>query len=59
MKRYHLTVIRNGKYQTIFEEMTSLEAFLAIEAEVGHDTHIIYSRELSTEEWTRVKELRL
>lgn len=53
MKKYHLTILRNGKYVTIFGEMTSIESFLAIESELGYETHILYSRELSKEEWER------
>ena len=55
MRKYHLTVLRNGKYQTIFGEMTSIENFLLIENELGHDTHILYSRELSNYEWEHYK----
>ena len=51
MKKYHLTILRNGKYETIFGEMTSIENFLAIDFKLGYETHIIYSRELSKEEW--------
>jgi hypothetical protein len=51
MKKYHLTILRNGKYETIFGEMSSIESFLAIESELCYETHIIYSRELSKEEW--------
>ena len=51
MKKYHLTILRNGKYETIFGEMSSIENFLLIESELGYETHIIYSRELSKEEW--------
>jgi hypothetical protein len=50
MKKYHLTILRNGKYETIFGEMSSIESFLLIESELGYETHIIYSRELSKEE---------
>jgi len=59
MKKYHLTILRNGKYKTIFGEMSSIESFLAIEHELGYETYIIYSRELSKEEWERVKTLNL
>ena len=55
MKKYHLTILRNGKYETIFGEMTSIENFLLIESELGYDTHIIYSRELSKEEWENLR----
>ena len=46
MKKYHLTILRNGEYVTIFGEMSSIENFLLIEKELGYDTHILYSREL-------------
>jgi len=55
MRKYHLTILRNGKQQTIFGEMTSIENFLLIENELGHDTHILYSRELSNYEWEHYK----
>lgn len=58
MRKYHLTVLRNGKYQTIFGEMTSIENFLLIENELGHDTHILYSRELSNYEWELYKTIK-
>lgn len=51
MKKYHLTIIRNGRYVTIFGEMTSIFSFLAMQSELGHETHILYSRELSKGEW--------
>jgi hypothetical protein len=59
MKRYHLTFLRDGKYVTAFTELTSLEAFIAIEIELGRETHLLYSRELSNDEWIRVKEFKL
>ena len=45
MKKYHLTILRNGKYVTVFGEMTSIVSFLAIESELGYETHILYSRD--------------
>ena len=59
MKKYHLTILRNGKYETIFGEISSIEAFLVIEKEIGREVHILYSRELSNEEWEKVKNLGL
>lgn len=47
MKLYHLTILRDGKYETIFGEMTSVENFILIEKELGRDTHVLYSRELT------------
>jgi len=55
MKKYHLTILRNGTYQTIFGEMSSITSFLLIEKEIGNDTVILYSRELSEDEWELVK----
>ena len=55
MKRYHLTIIRNGECKTIFGEMSSITSFLLIEKEVGHNTVVIFARELSNEEWELVK----
>jgi hypothetical protein len=51
MKKYHLTILRNGKYETIFGEMSSIENFIAIEKELGREVHVLYSRELSDDEW--------
>lgn len=59
MKKYHLTLLRNGRYKTVFGEMTSIESFIAIEKELGNDTHILYSRELTDTEWKNVKHLKL
>jgi hypothetical protein len=55
MKKYQLTILRNGKYQTIFGEMSSITSFLMIEKEIGNETHILYSRELSDSEFELVK----
>jgi hypothetical protein len=55
MKKYHLTIIRNGEYETIFGEMSSITSFLLIEKEVGHKTVVLFARELSNEEWELVK----
>ena len=59
MKNYHLTILRNGKYETIFGVMSSIESFLAIEKEMGREVHILYSRELSNEEWEMVRTFNL
>jgi hypothetical protein len=55
MKQYHLTILRDGKYETIFGEMTSIENFVLIEKELGRDTHVLYSRELSDYDWKLFK----
>jgi hypothetical protein len=55
MKKYHLTILRNGEYETIFGEMSSITSFLLIEKEVGHKTVVLFARELSNEEWELVK----
>jgi hypothetical protein len=54
MKKYHLTILRNGKYQTIFFETSSVTSFLMVEKQLGNETHILYSRELSDDEWKLV-----
>ena len=59
MKRYHLTFLRDGKYVTRFAEVSSLEAFMATEIELGRQIHLLYNRELTIDEWTRVQELGL
>lgn len=59
MKKYHLTILRNGHYKTLFGEMTSIESFLAIEKELCNETHILYSRELSDSEYEQAKKINL
>jgi hypothetical protein len=59
MRKYHLTFIRDGKYHTKFAEISSIEVFIAIEKELGRDVHILYSRELTSQEWQKVKDLKL
>ena len=59
MKKYHLTILRNGEYETLFGEFTSIEVFLAIEKELGRKVHVIYSREISSEEYKNALELGL
>jgi hypothetical protein len=54
MKKYHLTILRNGKYETIFGEMSSITIFLLIEKEVGNETYVLYSRELTESEWVSI-----
>lgn len=58
MKKYHLTILRNAVYTTIIGEMSSIVTFLLIEKEVGNDTHILYSRELSDDEYKIFKSNR-
>ena len=55
MKPYHSTILRDGKYETIFGEKTSIENFILIEKELGRDTHVLYSRELSDYHWKLFK----
>jgi hypothetical protein len=55
MKRYHLTFLRDGKYVTEFAEVSSLEAFIAVEINLGREVHLLYSRELSIDEWRYAK----
>lgn len=59
MKKYHLTIVRNGKYETLFGEFTSIETFLAIEKELGREVFIFYSRELTEEEYRNAMHLEL
>jgi hypothetical protein len=56
MKKYHLTILRNDIYETIFGEMSSIASFLLIEKELGNKTYVLYSRELSKDEWTLVEQ---
>lgn len=52
MKHYHLTFLRDGKYFTAFACTTSIAKFLLIEKELGREVHILYSREITEEEYT-------
>lgn len=51
MKHYHLTFLRDGKYVTAFAHTTSITNFLLIEKELGREVHILYSREITEEEY--------
>lgn len=59
MNKFHLTIIRNGNYETLFAEISTIESFIAIEKELGRDVHILYSRELTDYEWKRLTLLKL
>ena len=52
MKHYHLTFLRDGKYFTAFACTTSIANFLLIEKELGREVYILYSREITKEEYT-------
>ena len=51
MKHYHLTFLRDGKYFTAFTCITTIANFLLIEIELGREVHILYSREITEEEY--------
>jgi hypothetical protein len=51
MNYYHLTFLRNGNYVTEFCYLTSIANFLLIEKELGRDVHILYSREITEDEY--------
>ena len=51
MKYYHLTFLRDGEYITVFTLTTSIANFLLIEKSLGKETHILYSREITEEEY--------
>ena len=51
MKYYHLTILRDDKYVTVFAHITSITNFLLIEKELGREVHIMYSREITEEEY--------
>lgn len=57
--KYHLTFIRNGVYTTVFCDVTSIEAFLAIESKLGREVHILYSRLLTDDEFFIAKQNNL
>jgi hypothetical protein len=51
MKYYHLTILRNGKYDTAFAYTTSITNFLLNEKILGNEVHILYSREIDEEQY--------
>jgi hypothetical protein len=51
MKYYHLTILRDGEYVTAFACTTSITNFLLFEKELGREVHILYSREITEEEY--------
>ena len=51
MKAYHLTILRNGKHETIIAEMSSIASFLILEKELGYEIFVIYSREITIDEF--------
>ena len=51
MKYYHLTFLRDGKYFTVFTCITTIANFLLIEKDLGREVHILYSREITEEEY--------
>lgn len=51
MKYYHLTFLRDGNYVTAFCYLTSIANFLLIEKNIGRDVHILYSREITEDEY--------
>jgi hypothetical protein len=55
MKKYHLTILRNGKYETLFGEFSTIGSFLLIEKELGREVYILYSRELTDMEYDLFK----
>ena len=50
-KNYLYTINRNGKYETIVDYWSNPILFLTIEKELGNDTYIIMSKELTDEEY--------
>jgi hypothetical protein len=51
MKYYHLTILRDGKYVTVFAHTISITNFLLIEKILGREVHILYSREIDEEQY--------
>lgn len=51
MKKYHLTILRNNNYLTLYVEERSITSFLLFEQTLGNKTFVLYSREVSDEEF--------
>lgn len=51
MKKYHLTYIRDGKYHSVFCEVSSIANFITNERGIYRPCHIVYSREVDINEW--------
>lgn len=50
MQKYHLTIIRNGLYETVFID-GDIESFLAVETALCREVHVLYSREISKDQY--------
>lgn len=48
---YLFTIIRNGKTQTIVCFSTNPIIFLKVEKEIGNETHILFAKTLTDEEY--------
>lgn len=59
MKHYHLTILRDGVHFTVYCLISSIESFLAIEKEMGRKTYVLYSREVTKDEYDEAKNLGL
>lgn len=61
MKYFHLTILRyftdGCRYDTIYKATRSMEKFLVDEGKAGRITHVLYSRELTKEEYKKAKSL--
>lgn len=56
MKKYHITFLRDGRYFTEFAELSSIAMFIAIEKQIGREIHMLYSREITNEEYYLAKD---
>ncbi|HRD16612.1 MAG TPA: hypothetical protein PK181_07290 [Methanothrix soehngenii] len=56
MNYYHLTILRDGEYFTVYATTTSISNYLAIEQELGRKTYVLYSREMDKEEYERSRD---
>jgi len=55
MNYYHLTILRDREYFTIFVMATSIPNYLAFEKELGRKTYVLYSRQIGKEEYELAK----
>lgn len=60
MKYFLVTVLRNGKHESLVfssDTCASVERFLIFDTALGIDTHILYSKEISFDDYMDLKKV--
>jgi hypothetical protein len=55
IKFFHLTILCNGKTDTVYYGGMSVTEFLKFQRELGYDTHILFMREVDWKEYREGK----